>query len=439
MKKTFYVLFIFFSAILFGQKQLYLFKQDAFGDFFLYVETNTEKNTFTVYSNPNSITNNLSQISRFIIKNSKKNNGGSIIKINDGTISSGIYTGTIESFSNLNGAKFKASKEKGDELKGSFFYKSRQLDFIAKPVDNYYKIRDFDKIAISIEKTIRNNIYNAQILNKSEWKDFSEKLRQTFQNSNDDLDIMANISLVKKKLNTSHINFFKVNKNKSEVGRSSNFEFLDNKNNSTILKINEFSLNDVDSINHCISNIKTQNLIIDLRDCGGGDFSSIILASHFIKEEKMVGYFLGNKYYNKTQKLPTKEELNQLKPFEGKTVTDLYNAIANEGIVKAVAKPIFPFYGGKVWVLTNKNTASACEPLVDFLKINNLATIIGEKTAGKMLSAKSFPIDENYELYLPIGNYYTAQNFWIEQNGVEPNIAIKSENALDKVSELISK
>jgi len=138
--------------------------------------------------------------------------------------------------------------------------------------------------------------------------------------------------------------------------------------------------------------------------------------------------------YEKSQ-----EELNQLKPFEGKTVTDLYNAIKNEGIVKAVAKPILPFYGGKIWVLTNKNTASACEPLVDFLKVNNLATIIGEKTAGKMLSAKSFPIDENYELYLPIGNYYTAQNFWIEQNGVEPNIAIKSENALDKVSELISK
>ena len=116
-----------------------------------------------------------------------------------------------------------------------------------------------------------------------------------------------------------------------------------------------------------------------------------------------------------------------------------YKAIENEGIVKAVAKPILPFYGGKIWVLTNKNTASACEPLVDFLKVNNLATIIGEKTAGKMLSAKSFSIDENYELYLPIANYYTAQNFWIEQNGVEPNIAVKSENALDKVSELISK
>jgi len=77
--------------------------------------------------------------------------------------------------------------------------------------------------------------------------------------------------------------------------------------------------------------------------------------------------------------------------------------------------------------------------LVDFLKVNNLATIIGEKTAGKMLSAKSFSIDENYELYLPIANYYTAQNFWIEQNGVEPNIAVKSENALDRVLEMTSK
>ena len=281
---------------------------------------------------------------------------------------------------------------------------------------------------------LKKNIYNPEILKEKEWKQFLKGINFQKDKTKDDFDFFYSFLFQSKKLKTSHVYLLP----KKESKFSSQFKFYE-KENASILKFKGFSLNDVDSINHCISNIKTQNLIIDLRDCGGGDFSSIILASHFIKEEKLVGYFLGNKYYNKTQKLPTKEELNQLKPFEGKTVTDLYNDIENEGIVKAVAKPILPFYGGKIWVLTKKNTASACEPLVDFLKVNNLATIIGEKTAGKMLSAKSFSIDENYELYLPIANYYTAQNFWIEQNGVEPNIAVKSENALDRVLEMTSK
>ena len=426
MKKTFYVLFIFFSVILFGQEQLYICNTKSEGKFYVFLKKDTINQSFIAYTNPKLISNNLSFFKKILFKTLKKGKlKGAIFKINDG-----ILRGD-----SLINKKLKAKIINNETFEGVFFYGGFKFEFTAKKVlSNYNSLKNYDQLYSNIKEILKNNLYNPEILKEKEWKQFLKGINFQKYKTKDDFDFFYSFLIQSKKLKTSHVYL----KPKKESKFTSQFKFYE-KENASILKFKGFSSNDVDSINHSLSNIKTQNLIIDLRDCGGGDFSSIILASHFIKEEKLVGYFLGNKYYNKTQKLPKKEELNQLKPFEGKTVTDLYNAIENEGIVKAVAKPILPFYGGKIWVLTNKNTASACEPLVDFLKVNNLATIIGEKTAGKMLSAKSFSIDENYELYLPIANYYTAQNFWIEQNGVEPNIAVKSENALDKVSELISK
>ena len=426
MKKTFYVLFIFFSVILFGQEELYICNTKSEGKFYISLKKDIINQSFTAYTNPRLIPNNLPFLKKVLFNTTKKGKlKGAIFKINDG-----ILRGD-----SLINKKIKVKIMNNETFEGVFSYGGFKFEFTAKKVSsNYNSLKNYDQLYSNIKEILKKNIYNPEILKEKEWKQFLKGINFQKDKTKDDFDFFYSFLFQSKKLKTSHVYLLP----KKESKFSSQFKFYE-KENASILKFNGFSSNDVDSINHSLSNIKTQNLIIDLRDCGGGDFSSIILASHFIKEEKLVGYFLGNKYYNKTQKLPTKEELNQLKPFEGKTVTDLYNAIENEGIVKAVAKPILPFYGGKIWVLTNKNTASACEPLVDFLKVNNLATIIGEKTAGKMLSAKSFSIDENYELYLPIANYYTAQNFWIEQNGVEPNIAVKSENALDKVSELISK
>jgi C-terminal processing protease CtpA/Prc len=72
------------------------------------------------------------------------------------------------------------------------------------------------------------------------------------------------------------------------------------------------------------------------------------------------------------------------------------------------------------------------------MKSHKLATIVGEKTAGAMLSATPFTLTDNYTLILPIADYYTADKLRLDQVGVEPDIEVASDKALEHVIGLIN-
>ncbi|MBX6361329.1 MAG: hypothetical protein IRZ03_14765 [Acidobacterium ailaaui] len=73
-------------------------------------------------------------------------------------------------------------------------------------------------------------------------------------------------------------------------------------------------------------------------------------------------------------------------------------------------------------MLTDRHTASAAEMIVAFARENNLATIIGEKTAGRLLSATAVKVGNGFRLALPTGVYRTWNGSVYEGNPVEPDI-----------------
>ena len=56
-----------------------------------------------------------------------------------------------------------------------------------------------------------------------------------------------------------------------------------------------------------------------------------------------------------------------------------------------------------------------------FAKENKLATIVGEKTAGRLLSATSVKVGNGFRLALPTGAYYTWNGTALEGNPIEPD------------------
>jgi C-terminal processing protease CtpA/Prc len=84
-----------------------------------------------------------------------------------------------------------------------------------------------------------------------------------------------------------------------------------------------------------------------------------------------------------------------------------------------------------VYVLTSERTASAAELATDALKGANRAIIIGENTAGEMLSQKIYDIPGGLQLSLPIADYYSAVNGRIEGVGIKPDIETDAADALD--------
>ena len=81
-----------------------------------------------------------------------------------------------------------------------------------------------------------------------------------------------------------------------------------------------------------------------------------------------------------------------------------------------------PFHG-RIALLVDRHTASAAEMIVAFARENNLATIIGEKTAGRLLSATSVKVGQGFRLALPTGVYRTWSGSVYEGNPIEPDIA----------------
>jgi C-terminal processing protease CtpA/Prc len=57
-----------------------------------------------------------------------------------------------------------------------------------------------------------------------------------------------------------------------------------------------------------------------------------------------------------------------------------------------------------------------------FAKENKLATIAGEKTAGRLLSAPSVKVGHGFQSALPTGAYYTWHGTALEGSPIKPDV-----------------
>ncbi len=160
-------------------------------------------------------------------------------------------------------------------------------------------------------------------------------------------------------------------------------------------------------------------------------------ATNIIEKETFGGVSLTQKWFNNNKELPTPDDYKNLPHF-----TETNYDLIIEGIhqTEGLCLKIIPkeqVYQGKLYVLTNRKTASTCEPIVYELKKQNRAVIIGETTAGAMLNGEMFELENGFKMFIPTADYYASDGYRIDQNGVKPNIETKSEEALSKAINLI--
>jgi C-terminal processing protease CtpA/Prc len=79
-------------------------------------------------------------------------------------------------------------------------------------------------------------------------------------------------------------------------------------------------------------------------------------------------------------------------------------------------------FHGRIAILVNEHTKSAAEMIAEFAATNQLATIIGTRTAGEVLGAVNFLVGEGYRLRIPIGGWMTWDDRLLEGSGVVPEI-----------------
>jgi C-terminal processing protease CtpA/Prc len=177
-------------------------------------------------------------------------------------------------------------------------------------------------------------------------------------------------------------------------------------------------------IDHGIAALSAcSRLIVDLRGNTGGGIGGLRLMSYLTPGKLEVGYSLTRKRRERGYR---REELIRFGQIPSHKSTLLWLA-ARYGFVDksilVVTEGLGPRrFHGRVVLLVNEHTASAGEMVAAFAEENRLATIVGTKTPGRLLSGGAFKVGHGYILGLPVAGYLTWQGKMLENNGISPAV-----------------
>src|SRR3984893_4588934 len=166
-------------------------------------------------------------------------------------------------------------------------------------------------------------------------------------------------------------------------------------------------------------------LIVDLRGNTGGGIGGLRLMSYLTPGKKEVGYSLTRA---RKEKGYARENLPGFGRIPSHKATLFWLALRYGFIDKSilvVTEGLGPQrFHGRVVILVNEHTASAGEMVAAFAEENQLATILGTKTPGRLLSGSAFKAGSGYIVGLPAAAYLTWQGKLIEGRGVSPSVAV---------------
>ena len=167
-------------------------------------------------------------------------------------------------------------------------------------------------------------------------------------------------------------------------------------------------------------------LIVDLRGNTGGGIGGLRLMSYLTPGKLEVGYSLTRKRRERGYR---REELTRFGRIPSHKATLLWLAARYAFVEKSILVVTEGLgqrrFHGRVVLLVNGHTASAAEMVSAFAEENNLATIVGTKTPGRLLSGSAYKVGHGYILGLPVAAYLTWQGRMLENNGIVPKFRVE--------------
>jgi C-terminal processing protease CtpA/Prc len=176
-------------------------------------------------------------------------------------------------------------------------------------------------------------------------------------------------------------------------------------------------------INRAIAELQCPKLVFDLRGNTGGGIGCLRVMSHLCPDRRGVGYSLGPAAAKKGL---TKDRLPQFDRIPSSTWGVIPLAIRFAAAGRSVAifteAPGPQIHHGHIVVLVNEHSASAAEMIAGFASEYRLATLVGTKTAGRLVATSAFKVGHGYRIAIPVAAYYTWQGRNLEGVGVTPDI-----------------
>lgn len=167
-----------------------------------------------------------------------------------------------------------------------------------------------------------------------------------------------------------------------------------------------------------------KSLIIDLRGNPGGGIGGLALMSYLTPDQLPIGFSKNRKMAREgthTSALPVFDKVPRSRlavpalalKFFGKTSVFL----KTEGLGRRA-------FQGKTVILVNEHSTGAAEMVAQFAQENSLASIVGTKTPGRLVSRSATKLGFGYRLVVPVAAYVSAKGKQIEGNGIVPDVKV---------------
>ena len=300
-------------------------------------------------------------------------------------------------------------------------------------------------VADKIIEITEANLYNPELVNDNAWVAFKGKVKEFTDTVTSVYSFRRSFNQEVGQLPFTH--YFLMRKKsgqslpqESGVRTQSNFIISEVDDNTVLLKARSFATGK-EEIEPVIAELKNRHfntLILDMRGNGGGTIASALpLAQYLLSDTVYGGVFLTQKYFKRHRTLPTVEEYKNFVPFNQASFALIIAGIHSTEGLCLVIPPDPESFTGNLYVLVDGGTASTCEPLAYSLQYYKRGVLVGETTAGAMMNGEIFNISDELDLFVPTADYYTVDGKKLDKVGVEPDIKVASDKALDKVKELL--
>lgn len=201
-------------------------------------------------------------------------------------------------------------------------------------------------------------------------------------------------------------------------------------NNIGILKVGNFpGLIGIDFANRVTDLLNSalspaQRLLIDLRGNPGGGIGGLRIMSYLSPDSRPIGYSIDRKTADKGYRKEDLPRLNHIPRSKWEIPMLAIKYFGKKSVVLETEGLGKQRFHKRIGILVNEHSTSSSEMLTQFAKENQLATIIGRKTPGHLVSRSAFKISHNYRLVLPIAAYQSWHGTRVEGKGIEPDVAV---------------
>jgi C-terminal processing protease CtpA/Prc len=166
-----------------------------------------------------------------------------------------------------------------------------------------------------------------------------------------------------------------------------------------------------------------ERLIVDLRGNPGGGSANLRLMSYLTPGKMPVGYSLTRP---RAQAGYNREDLAQFRAIPSSKLALIWLALRFKWVDKSIAVVTEGLgrqrFHGRIVLLVNEHTTSGAEIVVGFAREHRLATIVGSRTAGRLLGWSSLLVGHGFRLTLPVSNYITWEGRCFENTGITPDV-----------------